>query len=35
LKDIDKAKALENIGKALAIKPADPNATNLQKLLNQ
>ena len=31
LKDIDKAKAIENIGKALAIKPTDQSALSLQK----
>ena len=35
LKDIDKAKALDNIGKALLIKPTDPSALSLQKLLNK
>ena len=35
LKDIDKAKAIENIGKALAIKPTDQSALSLQKILNK
>lgn len=35
LKDADKAKAIENIGKALAIKPTDQSALNLQKILNK
>lgn len=34
LKDADKAKAVENINKALAIKPTDQSALSLQKLLN-
>lgn len=35
LKDADKAKAVENINKALAIKPTDQSALSLQKLLNK
>ena len=35
LKDADKAKAIENIGKALAIKPTDQSALSLQKILNK
>ena len=35
LKDLDKTKASENITKALAIKPTDPNGLSLQKLLNK
>lgn len=35
LKDVDKAKAIENINKALAIKPTDQSALSLQKILNK
>lgn len=35
LKDLDKPKALESIGKALLIKPTDQSAINLQKLLSK